>query len=61
MIVWSEKVYLWLDILKKYFNINIMKIQGEIKNEFTQIIGVIFFFIIYIEKVNLLSYLQKNL
>ena len=43
MIVWSEKVYLWLDILKKYFNINIMKIQGEIKNEFTQIIGVIFF------------------
>ena len=61
MIVWSEKVYLWLDILKKYFNINIMKIQGEIENEFTQIIGVIFFFIIYIEKVNLLSYLQKNL
>ena len=47
MIVWSEKVYLWLDILKKYFNINIMKIQGEIKNEFTQIIGVIFFYNIY--------------
>ena len=43
MIVWSEKVYLWLDILKKYFNINIMKIQGEIENVFTQIIGVIFF------------------
>lgn len=44
MIVWSEKVFLLLDILKKYFNINIMLIQVEIKIEFTHKIGAIFNF-----------------